>query len=376
MGLRIGFEGTSLLGQRSGIGKHTYRLLGALLDMKPDWEFLLYSNRPLEPLGPCLSRAKPVISGSPSKRLLWMHFVLPSVIRNSQPNLCHFPNSMAPLRQQSPFVLTIHDASLFIHSNHHPLARLISIRLPLTYLARKASAVITVTNNSKDKLLPILNIPAEKVHVIHNAPASDFEPISDPAQRDAIRDKYELPDQYLLFVGTLESRKNLVRLVRAFDQVQKKGFPHQLIIAGADGWMSDRLYEEIENLDLQSQVRLIGYVPDNDLPGLLSMSTLLVYPSLFEGFGLPPVEAMTCGTAVVTSDCSSMPEVCGDAAHYVDPEDETSIAEGIITVLEDEEYRQELIRRGFLRASLYSWEEAARKTIDLYELVLGSSAGF
>jgi glycosyltransferase involved in cell wall biosynthesis len=280
---------------------------------------------------------------------------------------------MAPLRQQKPFVLTIHDASLFIHSNHHPLARLLSIRFSLPYLARRASAVVTVSNDARDDLIRILKLPAAKVHVIYEAASSEFKPVADPSRKDALRSKYGLPDQYLIFVGSLESRKNLVRLVRAVDQVRNAGFAHRLVIAGAPGWMSGRLYEEIDRLDLQDWVKLVGYVPDADLPGLLSMSTLFVFPSLFEGFGLPTLEAMSCGTPVLTSDASSMPEVCGGAAHYVDPEDEASIAEGIMTVLRDEEYRQELSRRGLERAKLFSWDRAARETIDIYHQVLNSA---
>jgi glycosyltransferase involved in cell wall biosynthesis len=373
VGLKVGFDATPLLGQRTGVGNYTSRLLAALIRTRPEWEFLLYSNRPIEPLEPGLLRSTPIYQPSLRKRLLWMHFVLPTVIRRSQPQLCHFPNAMAPLRQQKPFVLTIHDASLFLHSNYHPLARLLSIRLSLPYLARHASAIVTDSNDARDDLIRILKLPPAKVHVIYGAASSEFKPEAIQSRKDALRSKYGLPDQYLIFVGTLESRKNLVRLVRAVDQVRNAGFTHRLVIAGAAGWMSGRLYEEIDRLDLKDWVKIVGYVPDMDLPGLLSMSTLFVFPSLFEGFGLPTLEAMSCGTPVLTSDESSMPEVCGDAAHYVDPEDEASIAEGIMTVLRDEEYRQELSRRGLERAKLFSWDRAARETIDIYQKVLNSA---
>lgn len=373
MSMRIGFEATSLIGQPSGVGKYTGRLLAALLKANPESEYLLYSNKPIDSLESSLSRATPIYHPSASKRLLWMHFVLPTVIRRSQPQLCHFPNAMAPLRQQKPFVLTIHDASLFLYSNYHPLTRLVSIRLALPHLARRASAIITVSNNARDDLLRILKLPEEKVKVIYNAAGIDFKPVSDPSQREVLRRRYELPDEYIAFVGTIEARKNLVRLVRAFDQVRKAGFPHKLVIAGTPGWMSGTLFDQIDHLDMGDWVKMVGYVPDEDLPGLFSMASLFVYPSLYEGFGLPPLEAMACGTPVVVSDASSMPEVCGVAAHYIDPEDESSIAEGMLTVLRDRDYQQELIERGFERSRRFTWEEAAQKTIDVYQQVLDAS---
>ena len=370
MDLRIGLDGTPLLGQRSGVGNYTGRLLAALMRENPEWEFLLYSNRPLGKLEAALGRATPVYNRISSRRLLWMHCLLPAAIRRSQPQLCHFPNSMAPFWQKRPFVLTIHDASLFLHSQYHPPARLLSIRFALPWLARRAAAIITVSRSARDDLLRTLNIPAEKVHVIYEAAASRFQPVTDAACLKALRRKYDLPPDFLLYVGTLEPRKNLHRLVRSLKEIRRNGFRHPLVLVGADGWKMEELHAEIERLELKDAIRFTGYVPTKDLPGLFSLATLFVFPSLYEGFGLPPLEAMACGTPVLTSNCTSLAEICGGGAYLVDPRDEQALAAGMMELLTDEEMRRDLGERGRLHARQFSWTNAARKTAAVYKQVL------
>lgn len=375
MDLRIGLDGTPLLGERSGVGNYTGRLLAALLRENPEWEFLLYSNRPLGKLEPALGRARPVYSRFSWRRLLWMHCLLPVAIRRSRPQLCHFPNSMAPLWQQQPFVLTIHDASLFLYSQYHPPSRHLSIRLTLPSLARRAAAIITVSNSARDDLIRTLNLPAEKVHVIYEAAAALFRPVTDTVHLDALRRKYNLPEQFLLYVGTLEPRKNLRRLVRALRQIRQNGFRHPLVLVGTSGWKLTDLRAEIERLGLEDAVHFTGYVPTEDLPGLFSLATLFVFPSLYEGFGLPPLEAMACGAPVLTSNSTSLAEICGGGAYLVNPTDEQELAAALMKLLDDEEMRRELGQRGREHARQFSWSKTARQTAAVYRQVLnGSSA--
>ncbi|MDX1665445.1 MAG: glycosyltransferase, partial [Candidatus Promineifilaceae bacterium] len=169
MKLRIGIDGTPLLGPRSGVGNYTGRLFGALLAANPNWDCLLYSNRSLEPLEPALARAKRISSRLSTQRTVWMHCLLPRIIRRSRPDLCHFPNATAPLWSQAPFVITIYDASLFTYSHCHPRTRLLSIRLALPVVARRAAAVITVSDHARQDLIRILGLPPEKVHVVYAA---------------------------------------------------------------------------------------------------------------------------------------------------------------------------------------------------------------
>lgn len=370
MSIRIGLDGTPLLGPRSGVGNYTGRLLAAMLRHKPDWEYLLYSNRSLEPLEQSLAQAIPVYSRISSKRMIWMQCLLPSIIRRSHPQVCHFPNAMAPLWQQRPFIVTIHDASLFLYSRYHPLARILSIRLALPTIARRATAIITVSHHARADLIRILDLPPEKVHVVYEAAPAHFRPVVEPEYLAALRRKYRLPEQFLLYVGTLEPRKNLHRLVQALYEIRRRGFPHRLVMVGASGWDMDNFRDEIARLEMEEAIIFTGYVPTEDLPGLFSLATLFVFPSLYEGFGLPPLEAMACGTPVLSSNRSSLPEICADAAHLVDPENVEDLVHSLEMLLSDPDRRRELSARGLARARDFSWDHAAQQTAAIYQQVL------
>jgi glycosyltransferase involved in cell wall biosynthesis len=368
--VRVGIEATSLLGSRSGVGNYTGRLLAALIADNPEWDFLLYSNRTLEPLEPSLAPATRVTSRFPWKRLLWMQGSLPALIRRTEPDLCHFPNAMAPLYQERPFVVTIHDASLFLYSQFHPRTRILSIRLMLPFVARRAAAVITVSQHARRELIRILGLAPEKVHVVYEAAGGEFRPVTGEQQLEALRRKYNLPEHFLLYVGTLEPRKNLIRMVHSLREVRRRGHPHHLVLVGANGWYQTLLRREVARLELDDVVHFMGYLPTADLPGLFSLATLFVFPSLYEGFGLPPLEAMASGAPVLSSNRSSLPEILGDAAHLVDPENEDDLTEGLAILLADSERRRWLAERGLARARAFSWRQAARETAAIYRKVL------
>ncbi|MCI0399306.1 MAG: glycosyltransferase family 4 protein [Chloroflexi bacterium] len=371
MGLTIGLDGTPLLGERSGVGYYTGRLLAAMLKVYPEGKFLLYSNRPLGALESDLAGAVPVAGYFPQSRWAWMQTVLPRVIAQSRPDLCHFTNSLAPLYLDRPFVLSVHDASLFLYSHYHPRARLLTMRLLLPMVARRAAAVITVSHSARQDLIRVLDLPAEKVHVIYEAAPAHFAPVNDQAELERLRRKYGLPEAFLLYVGTLEPRKNLSRLLQAFQRFRQQGFPHRLVMAGPWGWHMEGFGREIEALGLRDAIQFLGYIPTEDLPGLYSLTTLFVFPSLYEGFGLPPLEAMACGAPVLSSDNSSLAEICDGAAYLVDPRSVDSIAEGLRRVVADDALRADLRCRGLERAGEFSWDRAAQETLAVYQQVAG-----
>ncbi|MBK8902035.1 MAG: glycosyltransferase family 4 protein [Anaerolineaceae bacterium] len=372
--MRIGFDGTPLLGQRSGVGHYTGRLLAHLVQQRPEWEYLLFSNRPFEPLELELARALPLADNFGLSRFVWMQLVLPRIIRQRQPDLCHFPNNTAPICLERPSVITIHDASLFLHSRHHPRSRLLALRLLLPHVARRATAVITVSHHARQDLIRVLKLPAEKIHVIHEAAPDGFRPLVDPIQRRRLRAKYGLPEQFVLFVGTIEPRKNLKRLIGAIAQLRQRGCDTRLVMVGPHGWLiNGSLEKEIETLGLQDAVQNLGYVPQEDLPGIYSLATVFAFPSLYEGFGLPPLEAMACGTPVLTSQESAMAEICGEAAWLVDPRQAEAIADGLACLLADAEQREHLRQLGLVQAQKYSWERTARETAVVYEKVLNGN---
>jgi glycosyltransferase involved in cell wall biosynthesis len=277
------------------------------------------------------------------------------------------------MRIDKPYVLSIYDATLFLYSRYHPRTRLLAIRMMLPFAVRRASAVITISQSAREDLQRILKIPQEKLHVVYGAAPEHFAPVHSPEKLAQIRDKYKLPEQFLLYVGTLEPRKNLTRLVRAFSRLKKQGQPHKLVLAGPLGWSMNGFQKQIEELNLGQSVQMLGYIPDEDLPGLYSLATVFVFPSLYEGFGLPPLEAMACGTPVLSSQNSSLSEICGDAAYLVDPLDEDSLFEGLQRVVTDKNLRQELEEFGRKRAAEFSWERAARETAAVYDMVLKNS---
>ena len=371
--MRIGFDGTPLLGQRSGVGHYTGRLLTHLVQQFPDWEYLLFSNQPLALLESELARTRPVARNFMS-RFVWMQFILPRIIRQAAPHLCHFPNNTAPICLSCPSIITIHDASLFLHSHHHPTSRLLALRLLLPHVARRATAVITVSHHARQDLLRVLRLPAEKVHVIHEAAPDNFQPVEDPVQRHQLRLRYNLPEKFILFVGTIEPRKNLTRLIRAVAQLRQRGCPARLVLVGPNGWLvNGSLEQEIEALGMKDAVQNLGYVPLEDLPGIYSLATVFAFPSLYEGFGLPPLEAMACGTAVLTSQGSAMAEICGDAAFLVNPHAEDAIADGLAALLSDAALRVHLQQRGLVLVKQYSWERTAKETAVVYQKVLNGS---
>ena len=366
--MQIGFDSTPLLGQRSGVGQYTHCLLAHLTQARPDWQFCLYSN---VPLNGAVNSGRPIDGYFPHSRLYWMHLVLPRVIRKNRPDLCHFPNNSAPLHCPAPYVITIHDVSLFRYSQYHPRSRLLALRLLLPIAARRAAAVITVSHHARRELIRVLKLPPEKIHVIYEAPPAHIRPVADPAALARVKRKYRLPDQFILYVGTIEPRKNLCRLVRAVGQLHLNGRRPHLILVGPSGWlMNGILDKEIENCGLAGYARYLGYVPQDDLAGIYSLATLFAFPSLYEGFGLPPLEAMTCGLPVLTSRNSAMAEVCQTAAWLVDPRDEADIARGLDCLLARPDLQADLRQKGLARVQTFSWDRVAAETAAVYKNVL------
>jgi len=210
------------------------------------------------------------------------------------------------------------------------------------------------------------NIPTEKIHIVPCACSSAMVPVSQD-QIERLRQKYNLPERFVLFVGNSNPRKNLKRLIQAFDQAKTaKGLPHQLIIAGEQGWKFDR-DQAVDGIRSRDSVRFIGFVPDEDMPALYSAASLFAFPTLYEGFGIPVLEAQACGTPVLTSKCSSLPEVGGNGAFYVDPYDVESIADGLQTLLTNLEFASELVQKGLENVRRFSWESSARRLHEIIE---------
>jgi glycosyltransferase involved in cell wall biosynthesis len=274
--------------------------------------------------------------------------------------------------QSIPAVLTVHDL-IFRHlpEHHKPLNRwYLNLTMPL--YCRRADHIIAVSEHTGYDLISAYGIAAEKISVVYEAAAPAFCP-QPPQAVAAVRTRYDLPERYLLFVGTIEPRKNLIRLLAAFEAVYADGLVDGLVVVGKRGWLYGDFFARLEESPVREVVFLPGYVPDGDLPAFYAGAQALVLPSVYEGFGLPALEAMACGTPVVASNASSIPEIGGEAALYFDPLDEEAAADAIRRLLRDADLRDEMRARGLTQAARFSWRRAAAETRAVYDAVVKSA---
>jgi glycosyltransferase involved in cell wall biosynthesis len=277
---------------------------------------------------------------------------------------------LLPLRS-IPNVLTIHDL-IFRHlpQHHKPLNRwYLNLTMPL--YCRRASHIIAISEHSKRDVISAYGIAEEKITVVYEAAAPGFCPQT-PQAVTAIRARYGLPEHYLLFVGTIEPRKNLTRLLAAFEAVYRDGVVDGLVVVGRRGWLYGDFFARLEESPVREVVLLLGYVPDDDLPAVYAGAQALVLPSVYEGFGLPVLEAMACGTPVVASNASSIPEVGGDAALYFDPLEVEAAVDALRRLLGDGSLQDEMRERGLAQAARFSWQRAANETRAVYDVVMAS----
>lgn len=367
-GRLVGFEATALeLLYQSGVGNYASQLLKALAKHGAGWQYALLASRPL--CGPVPDGVALPVGRRFPIHSFWMQFVLPRIVTQLQPQLCHFTNYVAPLSLSCPFVITVHDMSLFLYSRLQPRRSLWLVRSIIPAVAKRASAIITVSRSAQRDILKVLGLPPQKVHVVYSAAAESYRVIKDTAQLQEVRRRYGLEVPFILSVSTIEPRKNLSRLVEAFAELRRQGRAEQLVLAGQVGWQYRPLLRQIEQIGLKNSVRLLGYVPPEYLPALYNLARAFAFPSLYEGFGLPALEAMACGVPVLTSNSSAMAEIGEDAAILVNPLCKEEIREGLLRLLTDDSLCEDLGRKGLTRAAQFSWDRAARETAAVYSKI-------
>lgn len=373
MPLQIGIDASrAARAERTGTEQYTVALLAALSGLDHYNQYRLYVNtlpRQLPPLG-----ANFTLRHIPLRRL-WTHARLSAELLREAPDVLFVPAHVLPfpgaLRPEMPSVVTVHDLGYLHFPEAHTASQRLYLRLSTAWNARIACAVIAVSEATRSDLLAHTGVDAQKVHVVQHGVSSRFAPQSEQAVA-AARECYGIPPRYFLYVGTIQPRKNLARLLRAYAQARREAadFP-ALVIAGRVGWRSEGIAATAQALGIGAHLHFPGYVADADLPALLSGAEAFVYPSLFEGFGMPILEAMACGTPVLAANTSSIPEVAGNAALLLDPLDERAIAKGLLRLATNGNARHELRERGLARAQHFNWERCARETL----AVLRSAAG-
>jgi glycosyltransferase involved in cell wall biosynthesis len=372
--MRIAFDGTTLRPGRTGVGYYTEHLLHHLAARAVDDSIVVISNRPVDTTRPLPSQVQLACSTWRLPRMVWMQTLGPRLLRRAQADIVHFTNGMVPLASPVPTVVTIHDMSLTLYPRYHPARRVILNRPLVDIAARRADAIITVSQSAKRDIVRLYGLPPERVHVVHEAAAPSFRPVHDSIERERVRQRYVLADRFILYVGTIEPRKNLPRLIEGFARRRKAGdLPHQLVCAGPYGWLSRDIEDRIERLQVEDAIRFTGYVPFEDLPVLYSLAEMFVFPSLYEGFGLPVIEAMACGTPVVTGDVAALSEVSGGAVEHVDRLDADSLGEAMVRLARSRERRENLSALGLQRSHAFSWDRAAGETLEVYRQAIAAT---
>jgi glycosyltransferase involved in cell wall biosynthesis len=340
------------------------------------WAYLCGAHRPPE----LHSNDRFVVAGSrwptdrPAVRVFWEQGAWPILLRKDRQALAHGPAQVLPLAWTGPSVVTIHDLAFMVDSTTFRRRSPTYLRVMVSLAARRASRIITVSEWTRQDVIRLLGVNPDKVVAIHNAAETEYQPITDRNAIEAFKSRHGLPSAFILYLGTIEPRKNLIRLVDAYVELRRRGNTNvPLILAGGMGPLHEGIRAHAMATGLEpDHIRFTGFVPEEEKPLWYNAAQLFVYPSQYEGFGIPPLEALSCGTPVVTSNGSSLPEVVGEAAMLVDPMDSSAIADGMQRVLEDEALRESLIAAGLVRARQFTWRAAAEQTLDIYRSALAT----
>ncbi len=360
--------------RRAGLGRYAESLTRALVAADPDRYGLFYNReRGVTPLlGLAHVPTRTVALGyKPWRTLVWLgqlgRLNFDRLLPNAQ--LFHATEHLLLPLRSIPTIFTVHDLIFRrLPAHHKPLNRwYLNLTMPL--YCRRATHVIAISECTRRDLVAAYDVPPEKITVVHEAADPVFRPAT-PEHVARVCARYDLPDRYLLFVGTIEPRKNLTRLLAAFETLLAEGLTDRLVIVGRRGWLYGDFFARLGRSPARDAVIFPGYVPDADLPALYAGAQALAFPSLYEGFGLPVLEAMACGTAVACSDASSLPEIAGDAALLFDPDEIESIIDTLRRLLLDAALRADLRRRGFEQAGRFSWGRVADETRSVYDAVL------
>ena len=375
---RVCIEASPALQQQAGLGRYTAGLLRGLLELDPQADYALAYN---------LSRQVEV----PRYLAQLPHYAFPHGnkpwrLRNAASyfgplamdhnfvgsHLYHSTGHLLPRLRTMRTVFTLHDVIPFLFPEHHLWQNKIFFEIMLPRFLQHADAIIAVSRNTKRDALRVLNLPPEKIHVISEGIDDQFSPVTDPQQLAAVRQRYNLPQRFVLSVGTLEPRKNHTMLLHAFGALLAAQPDVVLAIAGKRGWLYQDFLAALDNSGLEPHVRLLNRVPDADLPALMSAASVFAFPSLYEGFGLPPLEAMACGTPVLCSTAASLPEVVGEGGWLLNPLTPAEWTRAMQRLLSEPEAHSALIERARNQAANFTWRKTAIATRAVYQQLLQS----
>ncbi|MDD5040567.1 MAG: glycosyltransferase family 1 protein [Patescibacteria group bacterium] len=359
------------LGERAGVGHYTYYLVQHIMKHDHANEYVLFFDWRFRDMREFEQKNITVknFPFSQYNRFLpfaYSHMLISAFLVKESLDVFHSPITSLPLTYPKKSIVTVHDLAIYKNPSWFP-SQIFSTKLLVPQSLRKADAIIAVSQSTKRDLRDIFNVPPKKIHVIYEGAMVDRIPVKN-SQLDNIK-RFKLGPKYILFVGTLTPRKNIISLIRAYKQLisWEPGFSeYQLVLAGAKDFENEKIFDEINALKLKKHVRYLGYITHNQKMALMKGAACFVFPSSYEGFGLPVLEAMKLGTPVVTSNTSSLPEIAGKGALLVDPEHDRDIAIALRKVLSDKKLRAQLIERARKQAAEFTWDRCARETVKLY----------
>jgi glycosyltransferase involved in cell wall biosynthesis len=378
--LKIGIDYTAALKQSGGIGRYARGLITTLaeLDSKNHYTLLATTDAPLE--GFKFFQSLPNFSHKiyplPERWLTigWHRFYLPIPVEwfTGALDLFHSPNFILPPVHRAKTLLTVHDLSFI----RHPQGAVDSLRKWLNRVVPRSLAradhILADSQSTKNDLVEIFNIDPENITVVGAGVEERFQPITDPLKLEAVRRRYHLPpEKFILGLGTLEPRKNFTGLIEAYAQSPVRE-THHLVIGGGKGWLYDDIFTTAETSPVADRIHLIGFVADDDLPTLYSLADVFAFPSHYEGFGIPVIEAMACGTPVVCANNSCLPEVAGQSALQITATDTSALSEALYCMVVDSSLREQAIKEGFIQAQKFTWPAAAKRLLNVYQRLLGT----
>ncbi len=382
--MRIAIDYTAAIRQGAGIGSYVRNLTAAIFaqDTLNQYTLLTSGHPTQEHPFPNVENVRGRCIMIPDRYLniLWYRWrlPLPATLFSGPTDIYHGPDFvLPPLGKKIRKVVTIHDLAFLEHPEYAVPSLAAYLKKVVPTAVAEADVVTTVSQEVSRTLIEHFQTPREKLTVIPNGVGSHFRRITDPVILGATRHKFGLKHPLVLGVGTMEPRKNHIGLIKAFYQAQKqKKGPAMLAIAGGKGWLYEETQQVVADLKLEKKVRFLGHVSDLELVSLYSMADVFAFPSFFEGFGVPPLEAMACGAPVITSNTSALPEVTGDAALLVDPHDIGALANAITRLLENEQLREELRQKGYERVQHYTWSTSASKMLAIYQKLYNGETNF
>ena len=380
--MRIGLDYTAAVWQRAGIGRYCRELVQALIELDAENEYVLFFAGSPSPDQRRALQAR--FGGHPNVRLrpvpiperwlvrIWHRLRIPLPVETftGPLDIFHSPDFTLPPVRDANKLVQIHDLSFLRVPEHADprLRRFLEMTVPRC--VHEADLVLADSQHSKRDTVELLQVPSERVMVILGAVESSFRPVRDVKELERVRACYDLPESFILGLSTLEPRKNFGGLIEAFDQLlSRTSLPHHLVIGGGRGWLYESIFRRVAELGLEEKVHFLGFVADENLTALYTLADAFAYPSFYEGFGLPVLEAMACETPVVASNASSLPEVVGEAGLMVSPTDTKGLAFALERILTDQSLRDTMISHGSEQAKRFTWERAAGQLLLAYQHV-------